>query len=240
MRASAWIPIAVAFLLSVTSTQASVLTEFDFSGEPGGQSLTTPVFVAPGISVSDFRRGFGVDPFAGAGLINSRAWTQGEVEINFDYYEFVITPEAGVSLDLNELAFAERRSATGVRAFTLRSSLDGYLTDVVTPVEVPDDAATRDHRLTLGAAFDAVTGPISFRLYGYFSETFSGRWGIANHSELGVLRVSGLATSPASTPNNELHTPEPTGMAIWAAVFLLTGFAVFFRNPRFLTPNYPS
>ena len=191
MRASAWIPIAVAFLLSVTSTQASVLTEFDFSGEPGGQYFTTPVFIAPGISVSDFRRGFGVEPFAGAGLMNSRAWTQGEVEINFDYYEFVITPEAGASLDLNEIAFAERRSATGVRAFTLRSSLDGYLTDVVTPVEVPDDAATRDHRLTLGAAYDAVTEPIAFRLYGYFSETFSGRWGIANHSELGVLRVSG-------------------------------------------------
>jgi hypothetical protein len=222
--------ILVVSLLSVHSSQASVLTEFDFSGEPGGQASTAPSFIASGLAVSEFRRGAGLEVFAGAGLMNSRAWTLGEVEPNLDYYEFVISPGIGVSLDLNEIAFAERRSATGIRAFTLRSSLDGYLSDVISPIEVPDDAAMRDHRLTLGAAFDAITGPITFRMYGYFSEAFTGRWGIANHSELGAFRVSGVATGAASPSTDDLHAPEPTGMVIWGSVLVLGSTAAILRE----------
>lgn len=210
---------AFLWLAIAPSAFASVLLEYDFTGEPGDQASTSPSWTATGVSASVFRRGFGNQPIGVLNSIAARDWTMGEVEPQLDYFEFVITPTGGAVLDVNEIAFSEQRNATGIRAFTLRSSLDDFRSDVISPIFVPDDGFVRDHALALGSAFDAISTPVAFRLYGYFSEGVLGRWAIINHSELGVFRVSGSISGiePEDEPDSSpiAHAPEPTGIIIW-------------------------
>lgn len=229
--------LVLGWLLAASSARGSVLVEYDFTNEPGDQAFTAPSFVASGLAVSNFRRGFGGEPQAWAGAIAARGWAGGQVEAGYDYFEFVITPLAGAILDINEIAFAERRNATGIREFTIRSSLDDYRTDVITPVVIPDDGLTRNHQFALGAAFDAIATAVTFRIYGYFTEAFQGRWAVANHEELGAFRVSGTISGlepepgpdpgpePGPEPGDRLHTPEPAAITIWgvAACFGVVG-----------------
>lgn len=229
--------VCASLLLSVSHSFGSILVEFDFSTAAGDQAATAPSWTAAGLTASDFHRGMGIEAYPGMGMINARGWALGEVESHQDYFEFAITPSSGVTLDLDAIAFGERRSAAGVHGLTLRSSLDGYVSNVAGLIEVPDDGETRDHVLALGSAFDAITSPVTFRLYGYLSETFSGRWGIANHSELGAFRVSGVATLPASEPSDaagEMHAPEPSASFVWgigAGICGIFGLRRLWRRP---------
>jgi hypothetical protein len=162
--------------------------------------------------------------YAGLDSINARGWALGDVDPSFDYFEFRLTPSAGTTLDINEIALGERRSATGVGMFTLRSSLDGFVADAIVPIEVPVSVETRSHTLVLGSAFDAISSAVTFRLYGYRSGNVSGRWGITNHSDFGAFVVSGTVAGAGSGPSDtvgDMHAPEPAGGLIWG---LAAGF----------------
>ena len=220
--------------LVVHQASGSILAEYDFTGAAGDQISTNASWSAAGVTASVFRRGFGIEAVAGADSMTARAWTAGEVEKELDYFEFTLTPSNGATLDVNEIAFGERRNANGIREFTLRSSLDGYTSNIISPVGVPDDGNTRAHKLAIGASFDAIVSSITFRLYGYFSETTTGRWGIVNHPELGVFRVSGTSTQSNSSPTNDMHVPEPASVGVWA---LMAGFATigwYFRRQQLI------
>ena len=206
--------LAVGLLACAGNSHASVLVEFDFTGQPGDQASTLATWMAPGAAASPFRRGFGLDPRAGVNSIGGQSWTTGDlVELNSDYFEFMISPSAGATLDIDSIAFGEFRSASGITEFTLRSSLDDFRSDVIdAPITVPDDGSVRGHELMLGDAFDAIVSAVTFRLYGYRAETANtSRWWIVDHPEFGVFRVSGTATSPALGT----ITPEPPAGLIW-------------------------
>jgi hypothetical protein len=216
----------------VHQASGSILAEYDFTGAAGDQISTNASWSAAGVTASVFRRGFGIEAVAGLDSMTARAWTAGEFETELDYFEFTITPLNGANLDINEIAFGERRNASGIREFTLRSSLDGYASNIITPVGVPDDGNTRAHKLAIGASFDAIASSITFRLYGYFSETSTGRWGIVNHPELGVFRVSGTSSQSNSDPIYEMHIPEPAALAVWGLVAAFATIGSYFRRQQ--------
>lgn len=225
-----------AYLACVPLASASVLAEYDFSGAPGDQLSTPASWTATGVTALAIHRGPGLEALVGAGLMNSRAWATGEIDREFDFFEWTIVPSSGATLDIDQIAFGERRNSSGVRWFALRSSLNNFTSDVLPSVEVPDDTELRNHTLTLGSAFDAITAPITFRLYGYLSETFSGRWGVTNHSEAGVFRisgsVSGLSTEPTDRGGSGAHAPEPSAVVIWSFVVAVSAGACSLRRRR--------
>jgi hypothetical protein len=228
--------VIIGLLSSAGQAGGSILLEYDFNGETGAQTSTIPSWSAAGLAASDFHRGFGLEAIAIADSIASRAWTSGEVEKDLDYFEFAVTPTGGATLDLDQIAFGERRNATGIRAFVLRSSLDGFLANLAAPTEVPDDGEVRGHVLALGASFDAISTPVTFRLYGYFSEAFVGRWAVVNHPDLGAFRVSGTVSRADAGPPKALHSPEPPAALIWGLVAVWgAGAAVFGRQRRKLS-----
>lgn len=220
----------VGLLLGIRPASGSILLEYNFSGEAGTQISTAASQTAVGLTASVFRRGFGLEPIALSDAIAARGWTSGEVEKELDYFEFMMTPAGGATLDLNEIAFGERRNGTGVRAFTLRSSLDGFITNLITPFDVPDNADLRGHALALDGSFDAISAPIIFRLYGYFSEAAVGRWGIGNHPDLGAFRVSGSVSQSDPNPVEIAHAPEPASLIIWGLVGTIGTIAVVARK----------
>jgi hypothetical protein len=193
------------FFLSGIASSAQIAA-WDFTGQGGNQASTPASLSAAGTTASAITRGSGLSTNAGSGSINSTGFTTAATLDSNDYYEFSVSINPGTSLDIDSISFAERRSGTGIRTFSLRSSLDSYATDAVAAISVPDDTNTRDQTLTLGSAFDAVTAPtITFRIYGYAAEGSAGSWRIANHSTKLAMTIEGTVNTsggggPDTTP----------------------------------------
>jgi hypothetical protein len=104
------------------------------------------------------------------------AWPTGGIDLN-DYLEFSITPVAGNSMTVSSLVMQIRRSTTGTsgagpNSWSLRSSLDGFASDLgsgtLTENSVPATV------VTLGVGFFNLSSKITFRLYGYNATVSSG------------------------------------------------------------------
>lgn len=206
MKKTAWI--SVAFWLAASAVHAGpILATYTFTGSPGNQA-SEPVDLQPlGATFSDVTRGPGVTAFAGANSINSVNWTTSASISTVDYYEWTVTPTAGFEVDLDQLQFSERRSATAIHNFQLRSSLDAFGSALWT-VPVPDDILTRRQTFNFGPEFDDITSAVTFRLFGYAAEGGSGTW------RLGISAADNPSGHPAnlrvSGDASPLAVPEPT------------------------------
>jgi len=114
------------------------------------------------------------------------------------YYEVTLSPIAGYALNIDGITFGVRRSASGIRSYAVRSSLDGFsasITPTISPLNPnlgvgPDDsfrwmfdatstaADQAGSRLLLDAGFDVLTSPVTFRFYGWNAEVSSGTFSI--------------------------------------------------------------
>jgi len=96
-------------------------------------------------------------------------WPAGGIDMNA-YLQFSVNPNAGYYMVLNTVTMILRRSNTGTPSgsgpnnWSLRSSLDGYTTDLATG-SMTFNYAT--YTATLPAAFQSLTSGVTFRLYGY-------------------------------------------------------------------------
>jgi hypothetical protein len=93
------------------------------------------------------------------------------------YLEFSITPTAGHTLTVSSLVMQIRRSTTGTSGagpnnWSLRSSLDGFATDISSGVLTANSIPATT--VTLGVAFMNMPAKIIFRLYGYNATVSSG------------------------------------------------------------------
>jgi endonuclease G len=111
------------------------------------------------------------------------------------YLEITITPNTNVTFALTGISFGSRSTGTGPKAYTLRSSADGYTSDVATNGLTSDSnwALKSNNNLT----FSAQTAT-TFRLFGY-AGTGSPGAGTANW-RLDDLRLTVSAEVPAVTP----------------------------------------
>jgi hypothetical protein len=82
------------------------------------------------------------------------------------YFEFTVATDALTSATLDDFDFGSRSTGTGPQAFALRSSLDGYATDIFS-VAVPSNSAwaLRDNTFSQLAFGPSTT--VTFRLFGY-------------------------------------------------------------------------
>jgi hypothetical protein len=104
-------------------------------------------------------------------------WPSGALDPNA-YLEFALTPISGRSLSLLSINMLIRRSTTGTAAgsgpnnWALRSSLDGYASDITNGTLNLSTTPTTVAILPL--SFTGLTSTISFRLYGYNSTVSTG------------------------------------------------------------------
>jgi hypothetical protein len=146
-----------------------------------------------------------------------------------EYYEFTITPTNGVAIDLSSIAFTIQRSPTGIRQYSVRSSLDNYAANLSASIS-PSNAnlsvvsgdifqivdtitsAQNGSTVTLGLEFDSIASAVSFRFYGFNAEASSGTFSIDNVAVFGALTA----------------VPEPHEYAF--AIAALLGFLVLVRR----------
>lgn len=194
--------VSLSFLAGTANAQ---LGTYDFTGDPGNQVSEPPATVATNVSLTDLVRGPGIQALAAANSINSDNWTtNASVDLN-DYYGFTIAPDPGFGLALTGVDFSERRSGTGIRNISIRTSLDGFTADVFS-VGVPDNTANRRQNAVFGAEFSNLTAPLTIRIYGFAAEASGGSW---------RLGVSGAPTTaiPANLVINGQVFPTGGGSA---------------------------
>ncbi|MCX6296053.1 MAG: M43 family zinc metalloprotease [Bacteroidetes bacterium] len=121
------------------------------------------------------------------------------------YYEFTVTPDPNVAMTLSSISFDFQRNTDGVRTYVVRSSADGYTSNLaasIAPANANLSVKTGNifyskfdttinlvgSKITLsGASFTGTSSPITFRIYGYNAESATGTFGIDNLSIAGTF-----------------------------------------------------
>ena len=114
------------------------------------------------------------------------------------YFEFTLTPPIGYNVALTGLTFGSRSTSTGPQAYSLRSDLDGYASDIATGTFVNNSAWTLKTATVVSTT--NVNPTITYRLYGY-SGTGVPTSGAANWRIDDIkLNLSETLVSPLSSP----------------------------------------
>lgn len=202
---------------------------YDFLGQPGNQASQAPLAatVPAGLLASNLTRGPGLSVASGAGSLAAGGFTTGAFDPG-DYFAFTVAPAAGRTLTLTDLTFSERRSASGIRGFSLRSSRDGFASDLYAGT-VPDNTLTRRQAIALGAAFTGLTESVELRLYGYRAESGAGTWRLGTSANSGE---NPLGLPPDLRLNGSLEQPRAEAPEPGSATLCLLGIAVAARGLR--------
>lgn len=110
------------------------------------------------------------------------------------YFEFTITPNQGYKVELTNISFGNRSTGTGPLAYTLRSSIDNYTTDIFTGTLLNNgNWALTSNSTAINVLVD-LGQSVTFRIYGYNGTGSPGtnttNWRIDD------LKLSGYITDP--------------------------------------------
>ncbi len=95
--------------------------------------------------------------------------------LNNQYFEFSVAAEAGFTMDLTSLTFdVARGGASAPRGWVLRSSVDGYATDIATEVVATTQPNLSSFNVDLLTASYQDLTDATFRVYGYGPSTSIG------------------------------------------------------------------
>jgi len=168
---------------------AAQLVLYSFDGAGGNEAGFSSSLQADHAIVGDITRGNGLGVSSASNAFSARSWSTGDLDGN-DFFGFSISPDAGFQLSLSAFEIDERRSGSGIREWTVRTSLDGFTSDLsLGPFSVPDNTNTRlDQRLVFdGVTYSGITEELGFRIYGYDAESSAGTWRIDNVELFGEL-----------------------------------------------------
>lgn len=203
---------AIGVAASASCWAQPFVSTYDFSLVTTSSGLTDPTTppTATGVTFGSFGAvGYGGNPNAGSRFsFQTNALGGINADNNFAnftgildparYFEVVLTPQAGYTLDVDSIAFTIQRSSTGIRSYGVRSGVDGFAGNLpasISPANAnlgvgPGDEfrylldslsnAQNGSLVTLGAAFDALTSPVTFRFYGWNAEAATGTFSIDN------------------------------------------------------------
>lgn len=196
--------------------QAQLLYTFDSVKTTSGTTDPSPVPVATGLTCGSFMAtGTPPNPNATA-RFSFTDWsigsTGGPADTLFsgmtgsistsEYYEVTLSPAGGYTITGDSIKFHFERSGTGVRTYAVRSSLDGYTTNLTAVYGAPTtnvdvqpgnifflkkDITTNQSRniIVLGPSFMNLSAPVTFRFYAWNAEGSGGTFSIDNVTFVG-------------------------------------------------------
>ena len=141
----------------------------------------------PNIAVSGIGRGSGINGTNANDRYNANGWDTGTLDPTA-YFTFTLTPNSGYEIDFVSFVYTGQASGTGATSVALRSSLDGFASNIGSPTIV---GTTID---LSGAQFQGVSVPIEFRLYGWGASGSSGTFSVNNFTFNGTVGMPSSAT----------------------------------------------
>ena len=198
----------LAFLTSLLSW-GQILT-FEFSALGGDEATATSNFNNANLTSSTISRGAGLTASANGGRFNATGWATTSIAnaVSGDnYMEFTITPNSGYQFNVSSIVINLLRSATGNTQIALRSSVDGYVSNLDVVKSVTDNTSTQTFTYTFTQANS--TTAVTYRFYSY-AEATGGSGGIGDGAGNDII-VNGTVTSTGPAPILAI-TPATTNL----------------------------
>ncbi len=152
-----------------------------------------------------------------------------------EYFEVTVSPVSGYFLTLDTISFSARRSSTGPRSYSVRSSVDGFTTNISNGFMLmhPNvsiqgtnefffihdttsnllNNANGNLILLAGGSFSGLTSPVTFRFYSWNAEASPGSFGIDNVAIRGSV-TTGVGIK--ETSNNGISVyPNPSANGVF-------------------------
>jgi hypothetical protein len=111
------------------------------------------------------------------------------------YFTFTLTSDAGYAIDFTSFAFSIQTSAQGPNTIVVRSSIDGFASNIATYSYTTGTTQAYTVSLT-GAAYQNISSPVIFRIYGYNASGTGGTLSVNDFIFSGNLRI--LCPSPVA------------------------------------------
>ena len=192
--------ITTALALGSVATATAGLIHFSFPA--GGAS---PTYVDPNTVGGSIIDGPGAGLLgAGVSVVDTLCFLPGSTSTsaasaitNGDYFQFTLAPGPGLGLSLGSFTFdAYRTGTTGTTGFVLRSSRDSFAADIGASTVTSVGPAETSYNINLStAAYQNITTPTTFRLYGYSPS------GVSNGICFDNISVNGqVAAAPPVVP----------------------------------------
>ncbi|MES2486787.1 MAG: hypothetical protein V4581_12680, partial [Bacteroidota bacterium] len=148
--------------------------------------FTEGQIVATNVTAGGIGRGSGITANAGGNRYNAKDWSTSGLDAN-DYFYFTITPAAGYQIDFTDFQFTGQKSNTGPVSFSIRTSLNNYATDIYTYTASGNNF--NDTAALSAASLQNVTGPITFRLYGWGGSAAAGTFSVNDFAFNGTVEA---------------------------------------------------
>lgn len=204
----------VAFFVLVLNSVSSYgqLLQWNTFGNAGTETTEPSVANDANVAAASLTQG-SINPLTNGNRFGGADWfdtgdsattTLAESITGNDYIQFIVTPNVGFSFTPTSLVFYWDRSGSGPTSVTLRSSADGYATDLGTVTGMTSGgASTTTARTITISGLTNITTATTFRLYGYGATGTTGTGGFDSSSSFNnvVLNGTTVATGPCSDPS---------------------------------------
>lgn len=149
------------------------------------------------------------------------------------YYEVTIGVDNSYTLDLAAITFTVRRTATGIRTYVVRSSVDGYTSNLAASIDPINPMLTVEADNVFFWAFDATTAnqngstitlggtnytglaaPVTFRIYGFNAEGGVGTFSIDNVTFTGTANITTAIVNGDSSKKTTIY-PNPSASGVF-------------------------
>jgi hypothetical protein len=173
---------------SINSVLAAVIWTNPITGTNPNTSnpYTTGQTVDANITVSGIGRGAGATGSDANNRYNASSWNTASLDTTA-YFSFTLDANVGYEIDFTNFVYTGQASGTGATAFAFSSSLDGFATTFGSPT------ATGVTISLTGAAYQNLTGPVEFRLYGWGASSSTGTFSVNSFEFNGTVSTVVLA-----------------------------------------------
>ena len=199
------------------SASADIVTEFDFTGQPGTQTTQLASTVDPNLAADPvLSKGSGLVP--GRGVPNSfgaQNWQESQPgPASTDYFSFTLTPIEGYFVEVTDILAGVIGLGNGApTSAILRSSLDGFSVDLDS---VPITTTATDQTFQLSSPL-AFTEAVEFRIFATGAGNTEARFALTSASGAAGLVINGTVAA----------VPEPSSSLLIGTLCLVaTGVRV--------------
>lgn len=184
------------------------LLTFDFAGLAGNEVSANSNFNDPNISASSITRGTGLTSANNADRFNATNWSIisiADAVSQNKYMEFTITPNSTCDFSISSISIQLQRSGTGPSRIALRSSVDGYTSNLDQEYVIVDNTVTQNFTFTFTQS--NITSATTYRIY-MFAEASGGTGGPGDGAGNDII-VNG--TTNCGAPANTITTTTVNG-----------------------------
>ncbi|MEW5847126.1 MAG: DUF5018 domain-containing protein [Bacteroidota bacterium] len=175
---------------------------FDFASLAGNELSANSNFNDPNLNLSTITRGSGLTAATNSGRFNATNWALTSIDnavSGNNFMEFTITPKDGNQFSVTSILIQLQRSNTGPSAIALRSSVDGYTSNLDQIYNIVDNTNTQS--FTFNFTQSNTINPVTYRIYMY-AEATSGSGGPGDGTGDDIV-VNGTVTFSPLIINSE-------------------------------------